>query len=42
LRRVRPPIVARAEAGRIVLDLRAVFPEQDTALVRGVAAALAC
>ena len=36
LRRANPPIVARVEEGRVLLDLRTVFPEQDEA----VAAAL--
>jgi L-seryl-tRNA(Ser) seleniumtransferase len=29
LRKSDPPIVARVEAGRVLLDLRTVFPEQD-------------
>ena len=29
-----PPIVARVEEGRVLLDLRTVFPEQDEALVK--------
>ncbi|MGO8794999.1 MAG: L-seryl-tRNA(Sec) selenium transferase [Candidatus Sulfotelmatobacter sp.] len=36
LRNSAPPIIARVEEGRVVLDLRTVFPEQDAA----VAAAL--
>jgi L-seryl-tRNA(Ser) seleniumtransferase len=39
LRSSEPPIVARAEEGRILLDLRTVFPEQDdtvTAALRGL------
>ena len=36
LRASEPPIIARVEEGRILLDLRTVFPEQDAA----VAAAL--
>jgi L-seryl-tRNA(Ser) seleniumtransferase len=40
LRRVTPPVVARTEASRVILDLRAVFPDQDAALARAVAAAL--
>ncbi len=36
LRSSDPPIIARVEEGRVLLDLRTVFPEQDTA----VAAAL--
>jgi L-seryl-tRNA(Ser) seleniumtransferase len=37
LRASEPPIIARVEEGRVLLDLRTVFPEQDAA----VAAALA-
>jgi L-seryl-tRNA(Ser) seleniumtransferase len=33
LRSSDPPIVARVEDGRVLLDLRTVFPEQDGALV---------
>jgi L-seryl-tRNA(Ser) seleniumtransferase len=29
LRKCNPPIVARVEEGRVLLDLRTVFPEQD-------------
>jgi L-seryl-tRNA(Ser) seleniumtransferase len=36
LRASEPPVIARVEAGRVLLDLRTVFPEQDAA----VAAAL--
>lgn len=36
LRGSEPPIIARVEEGRVLLDLRTVFPEQDA----GVAAAL--
>src|SRR4051812_32765287 len=32
LRAVEPPIVARIEEGRVLLDLRTVFPEQDAAI----------
>jgi L-seryl-tRNA(Ser) seleniumtransferase len=38
LRTTNPPIIARVEEGRVVLDLRTVFPEQD----RRIADALAC
>jgi hypothetical protein len=31
-----PPVIARVEEGRVLLDLRTVFPEQD----EGVMAAL--
>ena len=33
LRASDPPIIARMEEGRVLLDLRTVFPEQDAALV---------
>ena len=33
LRASTPPVVARVEEGRVLLDLRTVFPEQDAALV---------
>ena len=29
LRKSKPPIIARVEEGRVLLDLRTVFPEQD-------------
>jgi L-seryl-tRNA(Ser) seleniumtransferase len=32
LRSGDPPIIARVEDGRVLLDLRTVFPEQDAAL----------
>jgi L-seryl-tRNA(Ser) seleniumtransferase len=32
LRGSDPPIIARVEEGRVLLDLRTVFPEQDTAV----------
>jgi L-seryl-tRNA(Ser) seleniumtransferase len=32
LRRSDPPVVARVEEGRVLLDLRTVFPEQDEVL----------
>ena len=37
LRRMRmsdPPIIARVEEGRVLIDLRTVFPEQDDAIVK--------
>jgi L-seryl-tRNA(Ser) seleniumtransferase len=40
LRAGDPPVVARAERGRVVLDLRTVPPEQDATVARAVAAAL--
>src|SRR5438270_2889987 len=36
LRRCDPPIVARVEDGRVLLDLRTVFPEQDRAIADAV------
>jgi L-seryl-tRNA(Ser) seleniumtransferase len=33
LRSADPPIVARVEEGRVLLDLRTVFPEQDQAVI---------
>jgi L-seryl-tRNA(Ser) seleniumtransferase len=41
LRAGDPPVVARAERGRVVLDLRTVPPEQDALVARALAAALA-
>jgi L-seryl-tRNA(Ser) seleniumtransferase len=38
LRGAETPIIARVEEGRVLLDLRTVFPEQDAAVI----AALAC
>jgi L-seryl-tRNA(Ser) seleniumtransferase len=40
LRAGEPPVVARAERGRVVLDLRTVPPEQDEVVARALAAAL--
>lgn len=37
LRASDPPIIARVEEGRVLLDLRTVFPEQDAALVAALA-----
>ncbi|HXM61219.1 MAG TPA: L-seryl-tRNA(Sec) selenium transferase [Terriglobales bacterium] len=34
LRVADPPIIARVEEGRVLLDLRTVFPEQDEAIVK--------
>jgi L-seryl-tRNA(Ser) seleniumtransferase len=39
LRRGRPPVIGRVEDNKVVLDLRAVFPEQDRTLAAAVAAA---
>ena len=36
----KPPVVARIEEDRLVLDLRTVFPEQEPALVAALAATL--
>jgi L-seryl-tRNA(Ser) seleniumtransferase len=41
LRAGDPPVVARAERGRVVLDLRTVPPEQDPLVARALSAALA-
>src|SRR5512133_1095128 len=40
LRAADPPLVARAERGRVVLDLRTVPPEQDALVARALAGAL--
>jgi len=37
LRNSGPPIIARVEDGRILLDLRTVFPEQDSAIAAALA-----
>jgi L-seryl-tRNA(Ser) seleniumtransferase len=37
LRRSDPPIIARVEEGRVLLDLRTVFPEQDNAIKKTLA-----
>jgi len=36
LRSSDPPIVARVDEGRVLLDLRTVFPEQDDALAAAI------
>jgi L-seryl-tRNA(Ser) seleniumtransferase len=41
LRAGDPPVVARAERGRVVLDLRTVPPEQDGLVAEALTAALA-
>ncbi|MDQ4065385.1 MAG: L-seryl-tRNA(Sec) selenium transferase [Actinomycetota bacterium] len=41
LRTAAPPVVGRIEDDRVVLDLRAVFPEQDAAIVAALRSALA-
>jgi L-seryl-tRNA(Ser) seleniumtransferase len=40
LRAADPPVVARAERGRVVLDLRTVPPDQDALVARALTAAL--
>jgi L-seryl-tRNA(Ser) seleniumtransferase len=37
LRHSDPPIIARVEEGRVLLDLRTVFPEQDEVLAKALA-----
>jgi len=37
LRSSEPPIIARVEEGRVLLDLRTVFPEQDDAIKKAFA-----
>jgi L-seryl-tRNA(Ser) seleniumtransferase len=36
LRKNDPPIIARVEEGRVLLDLRTVFPEQDTEIAKAL------
>jgi L-seryl-tRNA(Ser) seleniumtransferase len=36
LRQNDPPVIARVEEGRVLLDLRTVFPEQDSSLLRAL------
>jgi L-seryl-tRNA(Ser) seleniumtransferase len=36
LRAWAPPIVPRVEQGRVLLDLRTVFPEQDEAVAKAL------
>lgn len=40
LRRTQPPIIARAQEKRVLLDPRTVLPEQDEVLLSGVRSAL--
>ena len=40
LRQEEPPIVARTERGKVLLDPRTVHPEQDGALLLGLEHAL--
>jgi L-seryl-tRNA(Ser) seleniumtransferase len=37
LRRADPPVISRIEADRVLLDLRAILPEQDAVLAAAVA-----
>ena len=37
MRSARPAIIARVEQGRVLLDLRTVFPEQDKMIVKTLA-----
>jgi len=37
LRASEPPIIARVDEGRVLLDLRTVFPEQDSAIASALA-----
>ena len=41
LRQGDPPVVARIEEDRVLLDPRTILPEEDEALLLGVRAALA-
>jgi L-seryl-tRNA(Ser) seleniumtransferase len=36
LRASDPPVIARVEEGRVLLDLRTMFPEQDEAVVQAI------
>ncbi len=38
LRRLDPPVIARIERDRLVLDLRTVFEDEDATLVNGLKA----
>jgi L-seryl-tRNA(Ser) seleniumtransferase len=40
LRRAKPPVVTRVAGGRVVIDLRTVFPEQEGELLAALRAAL--
>jgi len=40
LRRSDPPVIARVDEGRVLLDLRTVFPEQDDVLTQILAASV--
>jgi L-seryl-tRNA(Ser) seleniumtransferase len=36
LRKADPPVIARIEEGRVMVDLRTVFPQQDRSIVRAI------
>ena len=36
LRKFEPPIISRVEGGRVLLDLRTVFPDQDSAIAEAL------
>jgi L-seryl-tRNA(Ser) seleniumtransferase len=38
LRSSDPPIIGRVEEGRVLLDLRTVFPEQDSVVIAALRA----
>jgi L-seryl-tRNA(Ser) seleniumtransferase len=38
LRASVPPVIARVEEGRVLLDLRTVFPEQDAIVIAALRA----
>ncbi len=40
LRRSDPPVIARVEEDRVILDLRTVFPEQDALVLKALAGAV--
>jgi L-seryl-tRNA(Ser) seleniumtransferase len=42
LRGSNPPIIGRVQEGRVVLDLRTVFPEQDHFVLEAIAAIASC
>jgi L-seryl-tRNA(Ser) seleniumtransferase len=41
LRLGEPPVIVRTQGGRILIDLRTVFPDQDAALTEAIVSALA-
>jgi L-seryl-tRNA(Ser) seleniumtransferase len=41
LRRGTPPVVARVEAGKLLIDLRSILPEQDTEVIAALQHTLA-